>query len=160
MNMPFFCKYKSSICWSVKMHCVIRWLPGSSVEGECHWLPPVLLSLLSTWRKLESFETGKLDWESGPCRSTPGTFPWFVNRGRSQPVVGCVDSRKMVLSDRKAGWASQEKQLSKQCPSAASASVPSFRFLPRLPSVNSDSGYGSQISPFLPKLVLVIINPK
>jgi hypothetical protein len=56
---------------------------------------------------------------------------------------------------KKAGWASYEKQASKQHPSKASASASSFRFQPCMnscPDFHDEQQYGSvsQVNPFLP----------
>lgn len=55
-----------------------------------------------------------------------------------------------VVPDSVRRWAEQApEQASKQHTSIASVLAPVFRFLPRLPSMGCDSGYVSQINPFL-----------
>ena len=141
-------------------------LTGKQVGKRTHVLVPhwaswysvaVLVSLLSSWHKLELFGKKDSQRKSQVQGSIILISDWC---GRAQhPWAGGP------LNYKKAGWANYEEQASKQHPSMILGSAPASRtsvWLPVLCSFNDEQWCGSvsQINPSFPKLFLASVLPQ
>ena len=101
-----------------------------------------------------------LPWWNDSMRSSCKALSQLVIRG--QDLVHCGRCHPWAGSPgfyKKASWAIQGKQFSKQHPSMASALAPASKFLPCVsssPDFGDEQQYGSVswINPFLPNLLL------
>jgi hypothetical protein len=113
---------------------------------------------VSTWHSWSYHRERSFHWENASMRSNCKAFSQLVIKGGKAPCgwdhlwVGSLGFCK------RAGWASQSKQASKEHSSMASASAPASwpAWVPVLTSFGDEQQYGSVswINPFLPNLFL------
>jgi hypothetical protein len=118
---------------------------------------PVLASFVSTWHSWSYHRERSFRWGNASMRPNCRAFNQLVIKGE-RPLVGGTISGLVVLVYKRAGWASQGKQASKEHPSMASVSAPALwpAWGPVLTSLGDEQQYGnvSRINPFLPNLFL------
>jgi hypothetical protein len=122
-----------------------------------HLCLSVLASFVSTWPSWSYHRERSFNWRNASMRSNCKAFFSISDQGGEAPCgwdhlwVGSLGFYK------RASWASQGKQASKEHPSMASASAPAFwpAWVPVLTSFGDEQQYGSvsRINPFLPNLL-------
>jgi hypothetical protein len=118
---------------------------------------PVLASFVSTWHSWSYHRERSFSWGNASMRSNCKAFSQLVNKGERPLWLG-PSLGWLSWFYKRAGWASQGKQASKEHPSMASASAPASwpAWVPVLTSFGDKQQYGSVswIKHFLPNLFL------
>jgi hypothetical protein len=137
-----FSSHRNSSFWSGKPWQ--RWCTG--------WF------CVSTWHKLGYHRERSLPWGNASMGSSCKAFSQLVIKGGRAHCEWCHLWAGSLGFYKRAGWARQGKQASKEHPSMASASAPASwpAWVPVLTSFGDEQQYGSVswINPFLPNLLL------
>jgi hypothetical protein len=118
----------------------------------------VLVSFVSTWHSWSYHRERSFSWGNASMRYNCKAFSQLVIKGEGPLVGGTISGLGCLGFYKRAGWASQRRQASKEHPSMASASAPASwpAWVPVLTSFGDEQQYGSvsRINPFLPSLLL------
>jgi hypothetical protein len=118
----------------------------------------VMASFVSTWHSWGYHRERSFSWGNASMRSNSKAFFSISDQGGKAPCRWDHLWAGSLGFYKRAGWASQGRQASKEHPSKASASAPASwpAWVPVLTSFGDEQQYGSvsQINPFLPNLLL------